>query len=57
MVFKQKKCSPGISERGRAVWWVSKSVSEVGYFGMLKWEPGMKMKRLNTLELDTAYLT
>ena len=33
-----------MSEKDKMTWWVSKSVSEVGYIGMLKRKLGMKMK-------------
>ena len=33
-----------MSEKERMVWWVSKSVSEVGYIGMLKRRLGIKLK-------------
>lgn len=33
-----------MSEREKMKWWVSKSVSEVGYIGMLKRELGMRLK-------------
>jgi len=33
-----------MSEKEKMTWWVSKSVSEVGYIGMLKRKLGMKMK-------------
>jgi hypothetical protein len=33
-----------MSEKEKMTWWVSKSVSEVGYIGMLKRELGMKLK-------------
>jgi hypothetical protein len=33
-----------MSEKEKMTWWVSKSVSEVGYIGMLKRKLGMKLK-------------
>lgn len=33
-----------MTEKEKMTWWVSKSVSEVGYIGMLKRKLGMKLK-------------
>ena len=33
-----------MSEREKTKWWVSKSVSEVGYIGMLKRKLGVRLK-------------
>ena len=33
-----------MTEREKMTWWVSKSVSEVGYIGMLKRKLGIKLK-------------
>lgn len=33
-----------MSEKEKMTWWISKSVSEVGYIGMMKWKLGMRLK-------------
>jgi len=33
-----------MTEKEKTTWWVSKSVSEVGYIGMLKRKLGIKLK-------------